>query len=86
MPTQTREVSGTAEVVIDRRDALNRYRFTCPRGHTTWDRTNNHIWCPSCRQEAEHGADVDPEWFVVLDNQTDEEIPWERVRLAEDDW
>lgn len=84
MPAQTRGVQSTTEVVIDRSDDLDRFRFTCPRGHTTWDRTNNHIWCPSCRREGEHGADVDPEWYVVYDKQREEKIPWEQVTLAED--
>jgi len=84
MPAQARDAQPAPEVVIDRRDALDRYRFTCPRGHTTWDRTNNHIWCGSCRQEGEHGADVDPEWYVVYDNKEDREIPWAQVTLAED--
>ena len=84
MPVQTRDAQQTTEVVIDRSDALDRYRYTCPRGHTTFSPTNSHLWCGSCRQENEHGADVDPEWYVVYDKKNDEKIPWENVTLAED--
>jgi len=71
-------------VVIDRSEEPDRYRFVCPNGHTSWDRTNNHIWCPSCRRQAEHGADMDPEHYEVFDKKTGQAIPWQNVKLAED--
>jgi len=72
-------------VVIDRTDEVDRMRYTCPNGHTTWDRTNNHIWCRMCRRACEHGEDVDPEHYELLDKATGETIPWSAVRLAEDE-
>jgi len=78
-------MAATGKVVIDRSDEIERYRFVCPRRHTTWDRTNNHIWCPSCRREDEHSnEDVDPEHYYIYDKAEDRKIPWEDVVLSED--
>ena len=60
------------------------WRWTCPRGHPNWDRTNNHIWCPGCRREAENGADVDPEHYEIFDKRRDETIPWSAVEIVEE--
>ncbi len=35
----------------------------------TWDRTNNHIWCPGCQRQSENGADVTPEHWEVHDRK-----------------
>jgi hypothetical protein len=72
-------------VVIDRTKDVDRMRFVCPNGHTTWDRTNNHVWCRMCRRACEHGEDVDPEHYELLDKATGETIPWSAVRLAADE-
>jgi hypothetical protein len=70
-------------VVVDRTDERQRWRYRCPNGHTDWDRTNNHIWCPSCLRAHEHGADVDPEHWAIVDEARGEEIEWARVRVVE---
>lgn len=67
---------------IDRSDALDRYRYTCPEGHTDWSPTNNHLWCATCRRQYEHGEDMDPEHYHVVDQKTGEEVPWTRVELV----
>lgn len=72
-------------VRIDRTNPADRYRYVCPNGHVNWDRTNNHIWCRSCRRQCEAGDDVDPEHYELLDKKTGERIDWSRVRLAEDE-
>ena len=69
----------TETVRVNRR--AERFRYRCPNGHTTWDRTNNHVWCPSCRRQAEQGRDVDPEHHRIVDAKRDIEIPWERVEV-----
>lgn len=74
-------MAATSEVVIDRTDDHDRYRYVCPNGHTTWDRTNNHIWCPSCADHAHHDNDIDPEHYELLDKRTNETIPWEAVTI-----
>ena len=71
-------------VRIDRSTPTERYRYVCPNGHTDWDKTNNHIWCRSCRQQAENGDDVHPEHWEIVDKKTDEEIPWSAVEISAD--
>jgi hypothetical protein len=68
-------------IEIDRSNDVERYRWTCPEGHVDWAPTNNHLWCSTCRRQYEHGRDVDPEHYHVVDQQTGEEIPWTRVEL-----
>lgn len=29
-------------------DKVDRWRFTCPRGHRDWEPTNHHFWCAMC--------------------------------------
>lgn len=70
-------------VEVDRTDTADRWRYVCPNGHVDWDRTNNHIWCRGCLRAAEAGEDVDPEHYEIYDKQTDETIPWGRIRLVE---
>lgn len=69
-------------ITIDRSDEPLRWR--CPNGHVSWDRTNNHLWCPSCRRDAEAGRDVDPEHWEIVDARNDETIPYSAVEFAED--
>jgi len=69
-------------ITIDR-TGPDRYRYVCPNGHTNWDRTNNHIWCPSCRRQSEHGADIEPEHWEIHDKKTDDTIPWSAIQITE---
>ena len=68
-------------VAVDRTQTPDRWRYTCPYGHTDWDRTNCHAWCPACRQLNESGLDVDPEHYEILDKKREVMIPWEQLRL-----
>lgn len=72
----------TAPIEIDRSNPPERYRYVCPNGHANWDRTNNHIWCQTCRRQNEHGAAVDPEHYELVDKRTGETIDWQRVELV----
>lgn len=72
-------------IEIDRRVAVERYRYTCPNGHIDYSRTNSHIWCRGCLRMAEAGNDVDPEHYEIVDKKTGETIPWSRVKLTEDE-
>lgn len=81
------ETDGSAEadaerVRIDR--TAEPYRWVCPNGHVDWSRTNNHVWCRSCRRQHEAGADVTPEHYEILDRKTEERLPWSAVVPAED--
>lgn len=72
---------GDQRVEVDR-SGPSKFRWTCPRGHVKWDRTNNHVWCHSCRQQAEAGEDVDPEHFEIVDQKTGESIPWSAIEVV----
>lgn len=78
----SRSTSVDGSQVRIRRRGPEKYRWTCPEGHISWDRTNNHIWCPTCRQQHEHGVDVDPEHYHVVDQKTGECVAWERVEVV----
>lgn len=76
-PDGSSEGDAPPRVVIDRSDALARWRFVCPNGHADWDPTNNHLWCATCA--ALHG--VNPEYWELLDKKTGETVPWASVVL-----
>ena len=72
-------------VIIDLQDDADRWRYTCPNNHRNWDRTNNHLWCQTCRRQYEAGhEEMDPEHYHVRDQQSDELIPWSRIRIVGD--
>lgn len=66
---------------IDRSKFTDRSRYTCPEGHVDWSPTNNHLWCATCRRQYEHGRDVDPEHYELIDQKTGERVDWSRVIL-----
>lgn len=68
-------------VQIDRDDEPLRWR--CPNGHISWDRTNNHLWCPACRKASESGHDVEPEHWEIVDAKHDKTIPYSAVEFVE---
>lgn len=72
------------ETVVADREA-ERYRWTCPNGHTSWDATNSHIWCPECRRQIENGSPQveDAEHWEVVDLKTGETIPFSAVEVVE---
>lgn len=70
-------MSGTL-VTIDLDDDLDRWRYTCPNGHRSWEPTNQHFWCSKCSQT----WDVDPEFWELRDRKTDEQIHRDRVGLS----
>lgn len=69
-------------VEINREDEP--YRWRCPNGHTSWDRTNNHIWCPSCRRALQSGSMMKvakAEHYEIVDAKTDETIPYAAIEF-----
>lgn len=55
-------------VVIDLEDKWERMKWTCPRGHRTWEPTNHHLWCQACS----NAWDVDPSFDELHNAQTGE--------------
>lgn len=73
---------GHPTVEIDLSDWIDRARYTCPRGHRNWDRTNSHIWCQSCARIAPQDERVTPEYYELRDTKTGETVPWSAVRVV----
>ncbi|EMA47951.1 hypothetical protein [Halococcus saccharolyticus] len=48
------------------------WRYTCPRGHTSWEPTNNHLWCATCSRSSD--PEVDPEFWELHDKRTGETV------------
>ena len=72
------------EVVrVDRSNFVERHRYRCPNGHSTWEPTNSHIWCAQCQQAARQGANVEAEHYHIVDEKTGEKVNWSRVVLVE---
>lgn len=73
------------EVEIDRDGEP--YRWRCPNGHTSWERTNNHIHCPSCRRALENNSwlkKADSKHREIVDEKARKTIPYSAVTFAED--
>jgi hypothetical protein len=56
--TDTHDSQGV-RLTIDTDDTAQRWRYRCPKGHTTWEPTNYHWWCQECALA--HDPDVEPE-------------------------
>lgn len=69
-------------VLVDRDAEPHRWR--CPNGHTSWTRTNSHLWCKSCRAASEHDDDVHPEHYALRDAKRDVEVAFGAVVFADD--
>ena len=61
--------------IENRRD---RWRFTCPVGHRSWEPTNHHFWCQKCARR----PDVDGVFYSLRDRKTGELVERQRVRLV----
>lgn len=71
-------------VRIDPESTLDRWRYLCPNGHPvgSWDQTNGHLYCHSCKRNSKQDPDVTPDHYHVIDSKTDEEIPWAAVFIV----
>jgi hypothetical protein len=54
-----------------------KWRYRCPRGHTTVEPTNEHWWCRSC---ARNWSIDDPEFDYVIDAKTGDRLRREELR------
>lgn len=72
-----------SSVEIDADDDADRWRYVCPRGHRSWEPTNNHFWCKRCSELAEQGVDVDPEFDELVDRRTRETFAREEITIQD---
>lgn len=56
----------------------DRWRFTCPRGHRSWEPTNHHFWCSNCAR----AGDVDGVFHELRDGRDDQLLEREQVKLV----
>lgn len=66
-------------LTLDTDDALQRWRYRCPRGHTQFQPTNHHWYCVEC---ARSHNDVDPEFTELVDKQTGEVYERDEVEVV----
>lgn len=66
-------------VEIDLDDARDRWRYTCPNRHTSWEPTNGGLWCHSCSKDP--GIE-DPHHHALYDSVRKERVPWSAVVLG----
>ena len=60
-------------------DEADRWRYTCPVGHRSWEPVNGHFWCAQCAQNYED--DVEPEFDQLHDRKTNALLDRGEVRL-----
>ncbi|ELZ92981.1 hypothetical protein C440_12709 [Haloferax mucosum ATCC BAA-1512] len=56
---------------------MDRWRYTCPRGHRTWEPTNHHFWCERCAS----AENVDGAFDQLRDKVTGELFARDEVLL-----
>ena len=67
---------------IQLNDDTDRWRWTCPAGHRSWEPTNHHFWCQQCAKIAsDHGDDVDPVFHKLRDQTTGNTYERDEVTL-----
>lgn len=59
-------------------DALDRWRFRCPHGHTAWEMNRRTFWCSECFKRIDgHSGQLDR----IRDLKTDEWLTADELRL-----
>ena len=66
------------KTVIDLDNTVQRLRYTCPRGHRSWEPTNYHYYCKQCASAHE---DVDPAFDELHDQKTGATLARDEVEL-----
>ena len=66
-----------SETTVEIEDETDRWRYTCPRGHTRWEPTNHHFWCATCARS----ESVDGSFHELRDSKTGRLFERENVQL-----
>ena len=66
-----------SKTVINLDDEHDRRKWRCPRGHMSWEPTNNHFWCSKCA----NSWDVDPEFDQLANDATGDTLERDEVQL-----
>jgi hypothetical protein len=70
-----------ARYEIDLDYTIDRWKWRCPRGHTSWEPTNCHFYCTACADQASQGEPVEPTFEELTNQQTGETVPRDRLVL-----
>ncbi|RYJ13399.1 hypothetical protein ELS19_05080 [Halogeometricum borinquense] len=65
--------------VVRIEDRADRWRYTCPQYHRTWEPTNHHFWCERCSKIDE----VDAVFYELHDRKTGERLKRDEVQLLD---
>ena len=66
-------------VRIQLENETDRWRYTCPVGHRSWEPVNGHFWCSKCAKN--YGDEVEPEFDQLRDRKTHELLSRSEVVL-----
>lgn len=78
-PVHQRNVMSTKKKrIVEIESRQDRWRFTCPVCHCSWEPTNHHFWCQKCACR----PDVDGVFYGLRDRKTGELVDRKRVRLV----
>jgi hypothetical protein len=66
-------------VDIDLDDEVDRWKWRCPAGHTSWEATNEHFWCRNCARSLDE--DVAAEFDELRNAATGETVGRDEIRL-----
>jgi hypothetical protein len=58
-------------------DCIDRWRYTCPRGHRSWEPTNSHFWCQQCART----HDTEPTFAQLRDRKNDRRVDRAQIDL-----
>ena len=72
------EAGTQTRLELDTDDPIQRWRYRCPRGHTSFEPINHHWYCPEC---ARRHDDVDPEFDELVDKRTGDVYYRDEVRV-----
>lgn len=64
---------------IDTDVALERWRYICPNGHTSWEATLNQFWCHKC---ARNVSKSDGTFEYVTDRKTGDTLRRSEIKLT----
>lgn len=64
---------------VELENKTDRWRFTCPSGHRSWEPTNYHFWCQQCARTL--SDKVEPEFEQLHDKKTGQLIARDEIDL-----
>lgn len=70
-------------IIIDRQCAADRWRYRCPRGHTSWEPMPHAVFCKSCSKQSARANGIGAVYHHLIDEKTGDAVPYSYVELIE---